>query len=387
MNLFRKLVAVIIIIFVLAGCAAPLTPTAAPSALPDATTTPLPATSTPEPSATPLPPTPTALRTPPALPGVYQTSLLNPLDAPHTYITDTCEYLKARWDENNSRPGTVVMVIMYHSITKGATDGTRYDQISHNYQKKIMEHAAETGFQTITTEELANFLQKNAKIPPRSMLLLVDDRHSLEYFMDHFFPFMQKNGWRSVTNAYIGFDDGNPDLLPPLKQYASTGNIDMQAHGVVHNINITGDSSEDFMRSEIFGAVDFIEKQFGKKPIAYIWPGGSFTQKAVEIAHEAGYKLGFTVNPRGPVMFNWIPLSDQSDSARPSYIPEGMISDPLMVLPRYWSSDAAGKIDEVMNIGEQAGKEASANKETEILYYDIVCKEKYGPIPGINSTP
>ena len=51
------------------------------------------------PSATPtMTPAPTALRTPPALPALFTSTELNPLDTPHTYIQDSCQYLKARWD-------------------------------------------------------------------------------------------------------------------------------------------------------------------------------------------------------------------------------------------------------------------------------------------------
>ena len=50
--------------------------------------------------------------------GSYQASYLNPLDYPHTYIEDTCQYLQMKWNPENSTPGTVVMVIMFHSVSK-----------------------------------------------------------------------------------------------------------------------------------------------------------------------------------------------------------------------------------------------------------------------------
>ena len=68
------------------------------------------------PTETPLP-TATAPRTPPALPPAYSTGILNPLDVPQTYEDDTCQYLQNKWNPNNASPGTVVMVVMFHSIT------------------------------------------------------------------------------------------------------------------------------------------------------------------------------------------------------------------------------------------------------------------------------
>jgi hypothetical protein len=101
------------------------------------------------------------------------------------------------------------------------------------------------------------------------------------------------------------------------------------------------------------------------------------------MARQAGYKLGFTINPRGPLMFNWVPLTDQTDPMRPSYLAEGPAGDPLMTLPRYWDTDAREHLDTVRNIGKAATAYAQQNKAIELEYYDIACVPTYGPI----STP
>jgi hypothetical protein len=331
---------------------------------------------TPIPSNTPEP-SPTALRTPPALPAVFQTSLLKPGDTPHTYIRDTCQELKEKWDPNNSAPGTVVMTIMFHSISKDAA--TNANQISAADQKKLMNDLHDLGFQAINMQQMAEFMEHNAKIPPRSVLLIVDDRHFSPYFNDHFRPFYQQWGW-PVVNAYIAKDE-RPDLWADNAALSAEGWVDYQAHGVIHNTNITSASSEDFMLSELQGAITNIQKYMNKTPIAYIWPGGGFTPRAAELARQVGYRLGFTVNPRGPVMYNWVPLADQDDPGSGFDIPEGPVNDPLMVLPRYWDTDARAHLDTVANLGEQAAAYAQQNKAAELEYYDILCAPQYGPMP------
>jgi hypothetical protein len=99
------------------------------------------------------------------------------------------------------------------------------------------------------------------------------------------------------------------------------------------------------------------------------------------VARQAGYKLGFTVNPRGPVMYNWVPLADQVDPQRPLLIPEGPASDPLMTLPRMWDTDARSHLDAIRFIGNTAAAYAQQNKSIETQYYNIVCAPKDGPIP------
>ncbi|MCE1253285.1 MAG: polysaccharide deacetylase family protein [Anaerolineae bacterium] len=345
---------------------------------------------------TPTPTPPTVPRTPPALPGTFHTDFLNPKDAPHTYVADTCQYLLNRWNPNNAAPGTVIMPIMFHGISK---DDVLSDpnQITKGQLGELLKNLKDQGFEAITMQQAADFMERNAKIPNRSVLLIVDDRHYREYFDVNFVPTLQEYHW-TLINAWISLPDSiTTAALPGNIELQNAGLVDHQSHGVVHNFNIsewpdnytiTTDyygtiSAEDFIKGEMIGSMDLIEKNYGKRPIAYIWPGGGFSKKAVEIGTQGGYKLGFTINPRGPVMYNWIPLADETDPARPSYIPEGGVGNYLMVLPRYWDSDASNNIDNVRLMGKSAAAEAEQNKAVELEYYDIVCKPVLGDIPAL----
>ena len=341
------------------------------------TPTPLPSATQP-PTHTVLPLTPTPVRTPPVLPGIFLSDQLNKLDVPSAYLKDTCQYLLNRWNPNNAAPGTVVMPIMFHSITKGEVK--QADQISVGNFNLLMRSLKEQSFEAITVQQLADFLDHNAKIPARSTVLIVDDRKSAVYFQDQFFKYYQDYHW-IVTNAWISFPDTLASLWDENAAMEKAGWVDHQAHGVIHNIPISAASSDAYIQSELQGSISAIEQHFGKKPIAYIWPGGGFTPKAAQVAQRLGYQLGFTINPRGPLMFNWIPLSGQPDPARPSFLPEGAVADPLMVLPRYWDTDAIVHIDTVRQIGKAAAILAEADKATELEYYDIMCKPILGDIP------
>jgi hypothetical protein len=337
---------------------------------------------TPQPSETPVP-TATVPRTPPALPPVFTTTVLNPLDTPHEYIQDSCQYLKAKWNPNNAAPGTIVMVIMFHHIVKGVQTSNDPISIGAGDFKQLMNNLHEMGFEAINTTQLANFLYNNEKIPPRSVILIQDDRHAAENFNDWFRPYWQKWGW-PVVNAWISLDGGNDINLTGNVALEREGWVDHQAHGVIHNIPMNDNSTDEYIRSELQGSIDVLQKYFSKTPIAIIWPTGDFGIRPVQMARQLGYKLGFTVNPRGPLMFNWIPLASANDPNRPSYIGEGYINDPLMVLPRYWDTDAGSHLDTVRQIGENAAAYAEQNKGTELEYYDIVCAPTLGPIA---STP
>lgn len=336
------------------------------------TPTPLP-TDTPLPTATQLP------RTPPALPPIFTTNFLNPLDTPHTYVTDTCQYLRDKWNPNNAAPGTIVIVVMLHGINKEATGDPK--DISVADFNKMMKSLKEQGFEAINTEQLSNFLYKNAVIPPRSVILIQDDRHYAENFNDHFRPYWEQWGW-PVVNAYIAKDE-RPDLWAENAALAAEGWVDYQAHGVVHNIIMSDSSTDEYLTGELQGAIINFQKYFNKTPIAIIWPGGGFGVRPVQFARKFGYQLGFTVNPRGPLMYNWIPLADQEDPQRPAYIPEGPVNDPLMTLPRYWPSQVLPNLDAIRVLGKDAAAYAEQNKATELEYYDIMCAPTYSSISAV----
>ena len=387
-------------------------PTATKPPQPSATATPKPPTATP-------PPAPTVPRTPPALPATFHSGQINSLDLPHTYIKDTCQYLKDKWNPNNSAPGTIVMPIMFHSISTGTI--TNPNVITHGQLTTLLRDLKGQGFEAITMQQLSDFMQHNAKIPNRSVVLIVDDRRNREYFDTHFVPQLKEYHW-TLVNSWISLPDSiTTNALPGNIAIQNEGLVDHQAHGVVHNIPVqewgpnsyinTGNipawsdimntvaqwpqgtffdpshyvngnlGTQDFIHLELYGAMNLIEKNFGKRPIAYIWPGGGFSTLAVKMAGEAGYQLGFTINPRGPLMYNWVPLADNADPSRPSYIPEGQAGNPLLVLPRFWDTDASANIDTVRLMGKDAAAAANQNKAVELEYYDIVCKPTLGEIP------
>jgi len=387
-----------------------LTATYAVTISPSATPSPLPPTQTPSPTIT-LTSTATPYSgTPPPLPGAFQSGLLRLNTQPQTYLEDTCAYLKDRWDPNNSAPGSVVMAVMYHSVAADDTLLSSTADVHDKDMRAFLEYAHELGFSTVTTQQLVDFLEHNAKIPERSLILIVDDRRP-GAVREHFMPYLEEYNWTLTLAWIIGDTDTRPasylgccpeenfsSLWEQMETYNSTGRLDVQAHGYIHNINISENSTDDFILHEVLDPRAVLQEHFYCKdyttgeidpncstmqPLAFIWPGGNFTAHAAQIARQSGYHIGFTINPRGPVMFNWIPLAEAVDPMSPSWLPEIPAGDALMTLPRYWSYDAIDHIDDVVQIGQQAAEYAARNRSQELRYYDMMCKSTYGEIPGL----
>jgi hypothetical protein len=271
------------------------------------------------------------------------------------------------------------MVIMLHGVDR--EQASDVNDISVQDFRKMMNDLKEQGFEAIHAEQMAGFVDRNAFIPARSVLLISDDRHQGAYFNDHFRPYYEQWGW-PVVNAWISFEDGPRAIsLEDNMALEAEGWVDHQSHGYIHNINMTDASTDEFIRTEFEKSIADLQTNFNKTPVAIIWPGGGFGVRPVQIAREYGFRLGFTVNPRGPVMYNWVPLSDQPDPNRPAFLPEGYVNDPRLVLPRYWPSQVGANLDTVRTIGKEAAAYVEQNKATELEYYDILCAPAMGAIP------
>jgi peptidoglycan/xylan/chitin deacetylase (PgdA/CDA1 family) len=280
------------------------------------------------------------------------------------YIDDPCDYLENRWGEENSEPGTIVVPIMFHSVAKPGREITDPSTISMAYFEYFMDRAKSLGFSTITVEELIGFLEENQQIPERSMLLILDDRRPgvTELFM----PYLEENDW-TLTLAWPTTDATHELLWERMEGLVESGRLDVQSHGHDH-IYIQDYTPEEEIAEEIFKPIEVIETHFGTTPRALIWPGGNFTEGAVQMAMDAGFKVGFTVYSRGPLLYNWIPQGEE----------ELKMSNPLMVLPRYWSKDADIALEQALAIGKAARQEAEIHKDGELLYLEVYCQHDQG---------
>lgn len=297
---------------------------------------------------------------PPEFSAILLPENLKPGVSPIPYLVNPCIYLKNRWGAEKSQPGTVVVPIMFHSVVQPGRLITDSTSISMAYFEYFMETAREMGFSTITADELVGFLEENQAIPARSMILILDDRRPgvTELFM----PYLEENDW-TLTLGWIAADTTRDAVWEKMTELAQTGRLDVQSHGFNH-VYIQDYVYVEQIEEELFRPIEVIEARFGSTPIAHIWPGGNYTDQAIEIAGEAGYKIGFTVHSRGPIMFNWIPLGEA----------EMAMNAPLMLLPRFWSTAAVQALEEAVTVSEQAKAYASAVQGTELAYYAYYCQ-------------
>ena len=309
------------------------------------------------PAAPAAPATSLATDVTPEPPVVFQSKQLFRGVKPVTYIDDVCEYLRLRWDPANAAPGTFIVAIMYHRVKEKPGE----NGVDDAYFKQTMREAHQLGYQTITARQAADFLEHNAKIPPRSLMLFVDDRR-VPVIMTHFMPFLKKYDWTVISSWIIANTDDIPGLWQRIEAAQATGHVDVESHSLRH-LYIVASTPKKKIVEEINGPIPYFEQHFGYKPVAYIWPGGNYTPFAVVEAHKAGYRIAFTIYPNGPIMFNWVPLQ-KSDR---------LIDRPLLTLPRYHAGSVKEQLPVAVKMGEQARKQALDHYPQEAAWYHFNC--------------
>lgn len=310
---------------------------------------------------------PTATSTPEPL-EIFQTRLLRPGVVPLAYLDDICQYLDRRWAEDGSPPGTVVVPVMFHSIVRSGRTVSDPKDISEEQFQGFVSTANYFGFKTITTDQLVGFLERNEKIPERSMILILDDRRP-GVVRDNFLPVLEANDW-TLTLAYIADPNTMGWAMDEIERLYESGRLDVQSHGYSGQLYIVDQTPVEEIQHEIWESTPVLEDHFSQRPQAFIWPGGNFNFQAVQIARQGGYKLGFTAYSRGPVLFNWVPQGEL----------EQQIADPLMLLPRAWSNSAVVNLDEGIRIGDLVREDARQRYSQEEEYYRTYCG---GELPSL----
>jgi peptidoglycan/xylan/chitin deacetylase (PgdA/CDA1 family) len=266
----------------------------------------------------------------------------------------------------------VVVPVMFHSIVQSGRAVTDPKDISEEQFQAFVQAARYLGFSTITTAQLIGFLEENAPIPPRSMILILDDRRP-GVVRDHFLPVLEANDW-TLTLAYIADPNSAQWAMVEVQRLAAeSGRLDVQSHGYSGQLYIVEQTPRLAIQAEIWDSTLALQANFGIRPLALIWPGGNFNTLAVQIAREGGYRLGFTAYSRGPLMFNWVPQGE----------PEQAVADPLMLLPRAWSNSVNVNLDEALKISEQAVAFARQQYPQEAEYYRTYCAGILPPLEQI----
>jgi peptidoglycan/xylan/chitin deacetylase (PgdA/CDA1 family) len=168
----------------------------------------------------------------------------------------------------NKNINPIVPVLMYHSIADHKESKYAYLSTPVNIFNMMISYLFEHRYNTITLDELYNYLSTGERLPPKPIVITFDDGY-LDNWVNAF-PILKKHGMKATVFVVPEFVDPTAELRPTLydvwkgrmrevellrqgflswdemKEMSRSGLIDIQSHSLTHTYCFQGFDIVDF---------------------------------------------------------------------------------------------------------------------------------------------
>lgn len=207
----------------------------------------------------------------------------------HNRIEDKPLYAFSRNSNDNKES---IPVLMYHAIRDGE-DNPYIIPVAKF--KEQMEYLKAEGYNTLTMDELYNYLNSNIKIPKKSIVLTFDDGYEDNYL--NAYPILKKMGFKAtifVVPSYL--DKGTLFLKTDDLRVMSENGIEIESHTYNH-VKLSTLSYEE-QKDNLKKAKEILEDKINKKVNFIAYPFGSYNDETFKAVKASGYKMAFTIEGR-----------------------------------------------------------------------------------------
>jgi peptidoglycan/xylan/chitin deacetylase (PgdA/CDA1 family) len=201
-----------------------------------------------------------------------------------------------------------VPILCYHQFSTGrSTDLMIMPRDSFIAQ---MEYLKANKYHVISLADFEGFLTAQKPIPPRSVVITVDDGFRSAY--DIAYPVLKTYGFHATFFIYTDFFGGGRALtLPLIEEMRSSGLIDIQSHSKTHTSftppTVDNEKTPAYaarIKTEIDPPQAILERQLGTKVRSFAYPYGDASRLAVQYLRDRGYEVAVTVERGGNASFS-----------------------------------------------------------------------------------
>lgn len=200
-----------------------------------------------------------------------------------------------------------VPVLCYHRFSEGGSDNLMV--VSRASFRQQMQYLKDNGYNVITLAQLDGFLHGELPIPPRSVVITMDDGFRSAYEIAY--PILREFNFPATFFIYTDFVGPRLALdWPAIAELQNTGLIDIQSHSKSHT-SFAPTPAEDNDRAayqrrlqdEIETPQRILEQRLGT-PIRYLaYPYGDTSANAIDILAGGTHRLALTVERGGNPSF------------------------------------------------------------------------------------
>lgn len=181
-----------------------------------------------------------------------------------------------------------VPVLMYHSIDYEKGNELRVPKEAFREQ---MSYLKESGYTTLTLDELYDFFINNKPVPNKSIVITFDDGYKDNF--ENAYPVLKEFGFNATIFVITSTVDANKNYLtsPQIKELEENG-IDIESHTVNHEQLDKLTYAEQL--TTLKNSREYIEKLLGKQKKYTAYPFGKWNDDTIKAVKEAGYSMVFT---------------------------------------------------------------------------------------------
>ena len=281
------------------------------------------------------------------------TTEINLISSKNTTNQKKLEEVKKSYVKIETKKQIKLPIILYHHIETLANINKNDKiaiglRVSPSIFEKQLQYIKDSGYTTITSYDLADYMDAKKELPKKPILLTFDDGYKDNY--TEALPLLEKYKMKGDFAIITGGTNTNADYMTTenLKELVSKGHsiashtvnhcttaikinattfqdsvVDKDEHGCTKFATqeklTTGQIKFEFQKSK-----EELEKTLGIKIKHIVYPYGFWNAQAVEIAKSVGYTFGTTVSPE---------VDENIDLERPFTMPRyranGQQSGPL----------------------------------------------------------
>ncbi len=187
-----------------------------------------------------------------------------------------------------------VPILLYHYVEYVKDEGDTIRK-SLNIVPYVFDQEVKTlkdaGYAFITTRDLADALDNEIVLPPRSIILTFDDGYR-DFYTD-VFPILKKYQVKAVAYIVPNFLDKPNNLATwQLKEIAKSGLVEIGAHTMNHSY-LAGLPLQR-VKYEVEQSKKFLERNLGVKVVSFAYPYGAFDNQAIDVVKKAGFRSAAT---------------------------------------------------------------------------------------------
>ena len=193
-----------------------------------------------------------------------------------------------------------VIVLCYHRFEDRPKDSLAIKPADFEAQMQALK---DSGIIVISMTDFLAWRRGEKRIPEKAAIISIDDGYLSGYNVA--WPILKKFGYPLTMFIYTDYVKGGPksggqsiswDQLAEMRD----AGVDIEGHTVSHSsLNARkGKTDEQYLawlKSEIVGSKEMLEKNLGIQIKAFAYPYGLHNQTVRDVVKEAGYEAAFTV--------------------------------------------------------------------------------------------